>query len=123
MFILFMSASRTTSLKKLATYHRKQHKTNTTTKAFAQYPRLIVTRSSKHISAQIISLTWESILQCKDFTLQWTKSERAFTIGKKIATLALEKNVTQVVFDRNGFYYHGRIARLADGAREWWLLF
>ena len=47
-----------------------------------------------------------------------TKSEKAAMLGKLIAKLALEAGITQVVFDRNGYLYHGKIKALADGARE-----
>lgn len=89
-------------------------------------PRLCVFRSSKHIYAQIIEDTTGTTLVSvstvsKDFggDLQTSGNvEAAKLIGKKIAERALAKNITQVVFDRNGFLYHGRIKALADAARE-----
>ena len=47
-----------------------------------------------------------------------TKSQEAFEIGKNLAKLALENKIKQVVFDRNGYRYHGRVKSVADGARE-----
>ena len=89
-------------------------------------PRLCVFRSSKHIYAQIIEDTTGSTLVsvstvCKEFGGDLKSSgnvEAAKLIGKKIAERALAKNITQVVFDRNGFLYHGRVKALADAARE-----
>ena len=77
----------------------------------AARPRLDVFRSAKHIYAQIIddeqgvTLVSASTMD-KDFN------------GKKIAAKALEKGITEVVFDRGGYVYHGRVKALADGARE-----
>ena len=89
-------------------------------------PRLCVFRSSKHIYAQIIEDSTGSTLVavstvskdvCDDLKASGNV-EAAKLIGKKIAERALAKNITQVVFDRNGFLYHGRIKALADAARE-----
>jgi len=89
-------------------------------------PRLCVFRSSKHIYAQIIEDSTGSTLisvstVSKELGGDLKTSgnvEAAKLIGKKIAERALAKNITQVVFDRNGFLYHGRIKALADAARE-----
>ncbi|NJC88196.1 MAG: 50S ribosomal protein L18 [Desulfuromonas sp.] len=89
-------------------------------------PRLCVFRSSKHIYAQIIEDSTGSTLVSvstvsKELGGDLKVSgnvEAAKLIGKKIAERALAKNITQVVFDRNGFLYHGRIKALADAARE-----
>ena len=86
----------------------------------AARPRLDVFRSAKHIYAQIIddeqgvTLVSASTMD-KDFN---GNGEAAAEIGKKIAAKALEKGITEVVFDRGGYVYHGRVKALADGARE-----
>ena len=87
-------------------------------------PRLSVYKSSKHIFAQIIDDTKGStfVAFC-DFLLKGTKSEKAFEVGKKLADLAKKKKISEVVFDRGGFLYHGRVKKLADGAREGGLKF
>ena len=54
----------------------------------------------------------------KDYTGNGGNVEAAAEIGKKIAAKALEKGITEVVFDRGGYVYHGRVKALADGARE-----
>lgn len=89
-------------------------------------PRLCVFRSSKHIYAQIIEdSTGSTLVAVSTITKELGGDlktsgnvEAAKLIGKKIAERALAKNITQVVFDRNGFLYHGRIKALADAARE-----
>lgn len=86
-------------------------------------PRLDVFRSAKHIYAQIIddaagvTLVSASSMD-KDFTGNGGNIEGATAVGKMIAKKALEKNITEVVFDRGGFVYHGRVKALAEGARE-----
>ncbi|MEM6627602.1 MAG: 50S ribosomal protein L18 [Pseudomonadota bacterium] len=86
-------------------------------------PRLSVNRSSKNISVQVIddaqgvTLAAASTLD-KDFSGKGTKSELAAEVGKLIAERAKKAGVTEVVFDRGGFIYHGRVKALADAARE-----
>lgn len=86
-------------------------------------PRLNVFRSSKHIYAQIIddvngvTLVAASSMD-KDFEGNGGNKDAARKVGQAIAKLAIEKKIEEVVFDRGGYLYHGRIAELADGARE-----
>lgn len=86
-------------------------------------PRLSVFRSSKHIYAQIIddvqgvTLAAASTLE-ETFGGKGGNVDGAAEIGKLVAQRALEKGVKDVVFDRGGYIYHGRIKALADGARE-----
>ena len=87
--------------------------------------RLVVTRTPRHIYAQIISndnrvLASASTLD-KDLVkgLKYTGNiEAAKAVGKKIAERATEKGIKECVFDRGGYVYHGRVAAVADGARE-----
>ena len=89
----------------------------------AERPRLCVYRSNDNIYAQIIddeqgvTLVSASTMD-KDFNGFGGNVEAAAEIGKKIAAKALEKGITEVVFDRGGYVYHGRVKALADGARE-----
>ena len=89
----------------------------------AARPRLDVFRSAKHIYAQIIddekgvTLVTASSMD-KDFEGFGGNVGAAAKVGKKVAERALEKGITEVVFDRGGFVYHGRVKALADGARE-----
>ena len=87
-------------------------------------PRLSVFRSAKHIYAQIIedatgtTLVAASTLGKEVDLADSGNIEAAKAVGSSIAKKALDKNITNVVFDRNGFLYQGRIQALADAARE-----
>ncbi len=86
-------------------------------------PRLCVFRSNRHIYAQIIDDTRQKVLCGLSSTADQTfakkkKIEAALEIGRRIGTLALEKGIKQVAFDRAGYRYHGRIKAVAEGARE-----
>ena len=88
-------------------------------------PRLVVYRSNLHIYAQIVDDTVGNPLAATS-TLSLSKEGDALRsnkagaakVGQEIAKLAKEKNIMQVVFDRNGYLYHGCIKAVADGARE-----
>jgi large subunit ribosomal protein L18 len=89
-------------------------------------PRLTIFRSSKHIYAQVVddssqrSITGRSTLS-KALASELSdkdKSERAAVVGKAIAEACKQQGITKVVFDRNGYAYHGRVKTLADSARE-----
>ena len=88
-------------------------------------PRLAVFRSSNHIFAQIIDDSiGKTLLSASDLKLaKGTKLERAFEVGKKLAEKAIKHKIKNVLFDRGGFLYHGRVAELARGAREGGLIF
>lgn len=92
----------------------------------AQKPRLAVFRSNNHMYAQIIddtvgnTLVSASTLQ-KDVKAELEKTnnvEAAAYLGTVIAKKAIEKGITEVVFDRGGFIYHGKVKALAEAARE-----
>lgn len=86
----------------------------------AKQPRLAVFRSNQHIYAQIIDdSSGKTLVAVSDTALdKATKSEKAFKLGKSLAEKAVKQKIKSVVFDRGGFLYHGRIAKLAKGARE-----
>ena len=94
----------------------------------AECPRLNVFRSSANIYAQIIDDT-KGVTLCsastldKDFEGNGGNKEAARKVGKKIAEIALSKGIEEVVFDRGGYIYHGRVQELAEGAREGGLKF
>ena len=100
------------------------------TKVFgtAERPRLTVFRSNSQIYAQVIddvkgvTLTAASSLE-KGVEKSGTKSEMAAKVGKLVAERALAAGINTVVFDRNGYLYHGRVKSLADAAREGGLKF
>ena len=91
-------------------------------------PRLDVFRSAKHIYVQIIddingvTLAAASTVE-KDFGAYGGNKEAAKKVGEIIAKRALEKGIENVVFDRGGYIYHGRVKELAEGAREGGLKF
>lgn len=89
-------------------------------------PRLTIFRSAKHIYAQVIDDTKMSTLahvstltkDVKGAVSEANKTDAAKQVGTAIAKALLAKGIDKVVFDRNGYMYHGRIRALADGARE-----
>ena len=107
---------------------RQKRKTRIRKRIFGteQRPRLSVFRSAKHIYAQIVvDSTGSTILAASSLSPEikgeigdLKKSEAAKKVGELIGRKAAEKNIRKVVFDRNGFLYHGRIKALAEGARE-----
>ena len=91
----------------------------------AERPRLSVFRSNKQIYAQIINdLTGNTLVSASSRGMEtMPKKEQAAKVGELVAKKALEAGITQVVFDRNGYLYHGRVQELADGARKGGLKF
>ncbi|MDR2800491.1 MAG: 50S ribosomal protein L18 [Desulfovibrio sp.] len=92
----------------------------------AERPRLVVFRSNLHLYAQLVddgagaTLLSVSTLSLKKAGGTRVRCDKAGSelVGREIARLAGEKNIKSVVFDRNGYIYHGRIKAVADGARE-----
>ena len=94
----------------------------------AACPRLDVFRSNSHIYAQLIDDVNGVTLAAaasneKDFGVSGSNCEGARKVGQLIAARAAEKGITEVVFDRGGYVYHGRVKELAEGAREGGLKF
>ena len=89
-------------------------------------PRLCVFRSAKHIYAQVIDDSTQRTVvsastlmsELQEVCSGLTKKEAARKVGELIAERCLAKNVDKVVFDRNGYIYHGRVLELADAARK-----
>ena len=100
---------------------RTRHKLGT--RAYGR-PRLSIFRSGKHIYAQVIddktaaTLASASTNEKEGRAAKTWNIDAASGVGKKIAERALAKGVKQVVFDRGGYIYHGRVKALADAARE-----
>ena len=91
----------------------------------AERPRLSVFRSNKQIYAQVINdLTGTTLASASSLVLEkMPKQEQATKVGELIAEKAKAAGVEKVVFDRNGYLYHGRVKQLADGARNGGLKF
>jgi large subunit ribosomal protein L18 len=90
----------------------------------AERPRLVVTRSSRHVFAQVVddlagrTVASASTMEADIRALDGDKSARARRVGELVAERAKAAGISSVVFDRAGNKYHGRVAALADGARE-----
>lgn len=99
---------------------KKKIRIRKTVNGTAERPRLCVFRSGKHMYAQIINdvdgttLVAVSSLGKDDVA----GKDMAKSVGMEVAKAATSKNITTVVFDRNGYLYHGRVKSLAEGARE-----
>jgi large subunit ribosomal protein L18 len=107
---------------------RKKIKAGIRSRVFGtpEKPRLSVFRSNKQIYAQVIDDVHGKTLAAassKNITDKLTNIEKSALVGKALAEKALQAGITTVVFDRNGFLYHGRVKGLADGAREGGLKF
>lgn len=114
-----------------AARQKRHYRIRNHVKGTAQRPRLAVFRSNKHMYAQIIddvaqttlvaASTMESDIASK---VEHTSTvAAAAVVGEVIAKRAVEKGITEVVFDRGGFIYHGKVQALADAAREAGLTF
>jgi large subunit ribosomal protein L18 len=90
----------------------------------AARPRLVVTRSTKHMFVQVIddtaghTLAYASTMEADLRAAEGDKTAKSRRVGELVAARAKEAGVTAVVFDRGGNKYHGRVAAVADGARE-----
>ena len=105
---------------------KRKRRIRTRISGSAERPRLSVFRTSKHIYAQVIddttgvTLATASTLSPEIRQQEKVKGkiEDAKRVGKMVADITKAKGITRVVFDRNGFLYHGRVKALADAARE-----
>jgi large subunit ribosomal protein L18 len=89
-------------------------------------PRLAISSSNKHIIAQLIDdVNGQTIAYASDLknSIKATKTEKSAKVGEEIALKAKSKKITEVVFDRGGKLYHGRVKALAEGARKGGLKF
>jgi large subunit ribosomal protein L18 len=117
------TAGRTAS--RLRRQMRGRKKINGTT----ERPRLVVTRSSKHITVQVVddlhgkTLAYASTMEADLRSLDGDKTAKARAVGERVAERAKAAGVSEAVFDRAGNKYHGRVAALAEGAREGGLTF
>ncbi len=90
----------------------------------ASRPRLVVTRSTKHVFVQVIddtaghTLAYASTMEADLRAFDGDKTAKSRRVGELVAARAKEAGVSAVVFDRGGNKYHGRVAAVADGARE-----
>ncbi|MEV2275996.1 50S ribosomal protein L18 [Nocardiopsis sp. NPDC049922] len=119
-----ITVSRKRTAKRTTSRARRQFRVRKKVLGTAERPRLAVFRSSKHIVAQVIddtkghTLAAASSVEADVRGLDGTKSDRSAKVGELLAQRAKEAGVSKVVFDRGGNQYAGRIAKLADAARE-----
>ena len=116
-----LSTGKHSSVKDVARQKKKmriRRKVNGT----GERPRLCVFRSASHMYAQVIDdVTGTTLASASTLELDGLKGSNKSTakaVGAEVAKRAMEKNIKAVVFDRNGYLYHGRVQALADGARE-----
>lgn len=106
---------------KAANRLKKKIRIRKTVTGTSERPRLCVYRSSKHIYAQVVNdEQHKTILTVSSLKLDQKLDGKGMAklVGKTIAEASLKQGIKSVVFDRNGFIYHGRVQALADGARE-----
>jgi large subunit ribosomal protein L18 len=113
------------SLSKLERRIRIKHRIRKNVSGTSLRPRMSVFRSNKQIYVQLVDDLAGQTLAAASSTLKeiveaskGKKAAQAKLVGKKIAEISLQKGIKEVVFDRNGYLYHGRVKLLADAARE-----
>ncbi len=110
--------------KKQQARERRHHRVRKLVRGTAERPRLAVFRSNKHITAQVIdditgrTLAAASTVEADLRSGPTGNKQAAKEVGQRVAERARSAGVTKVVFDRGGFLYHGRVAAVADAARE-----
>ena len=118
-----MSATKTASLRR-ASRSRRHLRVRKKVSGTTARPRLVITRSARHIYAQVVddtagrTLVSASTLDADIRTAEGDKKARASQVGRLVADRAGKAGISQVVFDRGGNRYHGRIAALAQAARD-----
>ena len=113
--------------KNLKRKSRRRNRSKGTSRFHLEYPRLVVYRSNKHFESQIVNdFEGLTIASCssRDKSLKKlidkskNKTELSVIVGQNLAKLAKKKKISKVVFDRNGYPFHGRVKAFADAARE-----
>jgi len=100
---------------------KRQHRVRRSLLAVSLKPRLVVTRSNQHISAQIVEKTGKVLAGYSSQSIKkakGTNTEIATQVGVKLAEIAKENKVTEVVFDRGSYRFHGRVKALAEAVRQ-----
>jgi len=117
-----MAKTTTELLNRQKTRARRHHRVRRNVVGMPDRPRLTVFRSNKGIYAQVINdLDGKTIVSASSQEIKESginKSQAAEKVGELLAGRAKEKKIGQVVFDRGGYLYHGRVKALADGARK-----
>lgn len=104
--------------------HRRHKRVRALIKGTADRPRVSVFKSNRHVLVQLIddeagkTIISSKIISSKKSNMKGTKTDKANKIGELIADKTKEAGIKEVVFDRGGFKYHGRIKAIADGLRK-----
>ena len=107
--------------KNLTPRSKRQHRVRKTLFAVSDRPHLFVSRSNKHISGQIVDGTGKVLAAFSSQALKNAKGtgvEVATLVGEKLGELAKKGKVTEIVFDRGSYKYHGRVKALAEAVRQ-----
>ena len=106
---------------------RRRNRSKGNSRFHPEYPRLVIHRSNKHFESQIVNdFEGATIASCssrdknlkKQIDETKNKTELSVIVGKNLAKIAKKKKIVKVVFDRNGYPFHGRVKAFADAARE-----
>ena len=106
---------------------RRRNRSKGSSMYHPKYPRLVIYRSNKHFESQIINdFDGQTVVSCssrdkilkKQIDKTKNKTDLSVIVGMNIAKLAKKKKISKVVFDRNGYPFHGRVKAFADAARE-----
>ena len=107
--------------------NRRRNRSKSSSMFHEKYPRLVIYRSNKHFECQIIndfesktiiSASSKDSSLSKELSSSKSKIEVSIIVGKAIAKKAIDNKIKKVVFDRNGYPFHGRVKAFADAARE-----
>ena len=99
--------------------HRRHLRVRKRVTGTLERPRLVINRSLKHITAQLVDdVSQRTLMTVVDAELTGKKTEKSAEVGRRLAARAKDAGISKVVFDRAGYRYHGRVKALADGARE-----
>src|SRR5437868_13058439 len=100
--------------------HRRHLRVRKKVAGTSERPRLVVFRSLKHITAQLVDdVAGRTLMTVSSTAIEsGKKTEKSVQVGKQLAAKAKDAGITKVVFDRAGYKYHGRVKAVADGARE-----
>ena len=105
---------------KLRKYARRKTRVNSIIKSQKPKYRLVVNKSNLYIKGQLIDENGKVLAVITDKWAKWkSKSERAFSAWEEMAKSIKSQKITNIVFDRNWYLYHGRVKSFADGIRKW----
>lgn len=103
-------------------YQKRKEKSNNRLKTNTNLPRVIVNKSNCYNYAQVVDKSGKVLAVANDLKdSEWTKKEKALRVWQKIAEKLKSNWIEKVAFDRNWNIYHGRVAKVAEWIRQWWV--